>query len=75
MNNVMNLKAMDMKYHWLHCRGSQGHFRQYWTSRKTNNGDYVTKHHAPFHHQATRPIFLTPIKILQELRGRATNRP
>ncbi len=42
---------------------------------KTNNGDYVTKHHAPIHHQAAWPIFLTPIKILQELRGRVTNRP
>ncbi len=42
---------------------------------KTNNGDYVTKPHAPIHHQATWPIFLTPIKILQELRGQVTNRP
>ncbi len=66
---------MDMKYHWLQCRESQGHFRHYWASGKTSNGDYVTKHHGPIHHQATRPIFLTPIKILQELRGRVTNRP
>ncbi len=69
-NNVMKkLKAMDMKYHWLQCRESQGQFCHYWASGKTNNGDYVTKHHVPIHHQATRPIFLTPIKILQELCG------
>ncbi len=73
-DNVMKkLKAMDMKYHWLRCRESQGQFCHYWASRKTNNGDYVTKHHAPIHHQATRPIFLTAIKILQELRGQVTN--
>jgi hypothetical protein len=75
-NNVMKkLKAMDMKYYWLQCRESQGQFRHYWASGKTNNGDYVTKHHAPICHQATRPIFLTPIKILQELRRRVTNLP
>jgi hypothetical protein len=62
-NNVMKKqKAMDMKYHWLQCRESQGQFCHYWASGKTNNGGYVTKHHAPTHHQATRPIFLTPIK-------------
>jgi hypothetical protein len=53
-NNVMKkLKAMDMKYHWLQCRENQGQFRHYWALGKTNNGDYVTKHHAPIHHQAT----------------------
>ena len=73
-NNVMKkLKAMDMKYHWLQCRESQGQFHPYWASGKTNNGDYVTKHHAPIHNQATPSIFLTPIKILQELRKRVTN--
>jgi hypothetical protein len=75
-NNVMKkLKAMDMKFHWLQCRESQGKFRHYWASGKTNNDDYVTKHHAPIHHQETRPIFLTPIKILQELRGQVKNWP
>jgi hypothetical protein len=53
-NNVMkNLKAMDMKYHWLRCRESQGQFHHYWALGTTNNGGYVTKHHAPIHHQAT----------------------
>jgi hypothetical protein len=73
-NNVMKkLKAMDMKYHWLRCRESQGQFPHYWASVKTNNGDYVTKHHVPIHHQATQSIFLTPIEILQDLRRRVTN--
>jgi hypothetical protein len=71
-NNVMKkLKAMDMKYHWLRCRASQDQFRHYWAnwaSGKTNNGDYVTKHHAPIHHQATQSTFLTPINLLQQLR-------
>ena len=61
-NNVMKkLKAMDMKYHWLRDRENQGQFRHYWAPGKENNGDYVTKHHAPIHHQATRPTFLTDI--------------
>ena len=75
-NNVMKkLKAMDMKYHWLRCRASQDQFRHYWAnwaSGKTNNGDYVTKHHAPIHHQAARSTFLTPINVLQQLRQRLT---
>ena len=68
-NNVMKkLKAMDMKYHWLRDSKNQGQFRHYWAPGKGNNGDYVTKHHAPIHHQATRPTFLTGITTLQALR-------
>jgi hypothetical protein len=53
-NNVMKkIKSMDMKYHWLQCRINQRQFRHYWAAGKSNNGDYVTKHHAPIHHQAT----------------------
>jgi hypothetical protein len=53
-NNVMKkLKSMDMKYHWLQCRINQRQFRHYWAAGKSNNGNYVTKHHAPIHHQAT----------------------
>jgi hypothetical protein len=69
-NNVMKkLKAMDMKDHWLRCRINQHQFRHYWTADKSNYGNYVTKHHTPIHHQATRPTFLTPITILQNLRN------
>ena len=70
-NNVLKkLKLMDMKYHWLcdifFCR----QFRHHWTPGKENNGDYVTKHHAPsIHHQATHPTFLTPFTVVQTLRN------
>ena len=70
-NNVMKkIKSMDMKYHWLQCRINQRQFRHYWAAGKSNNGNYVTKHHASIHHQTTRPIFLTPITTLQKLRDR-----
>ncbi len=53
-NNVMKkLKSMDMKYHWLQCRINQRQFHHYWAADKSNNGNYVTKHHVPIHHQAT----------------------
>ena len=69
--NVMKkLKAMDMKYHWLRCRISQEQFRHYWKDGKSNNADYVTKHHPGIHHQATRPTFFTDISKLVELRRR-----
>ncbi len=70
-NNVMKkLKSMDMKYHWLQCRINQRRFHHYWAAGKSNNGDYVTKHHVPIHQQTTRPIFLIPLTILQKLRDR-----
>ena len=39
-------KAMDMRFHWLHCRANQRQFRTYRRAGPTNKGDYVTKHHA-----------------------------
>jgi hypothetical protein len=67
-NNVMKkLKLMDMKYRWLRCRINQRQSRHYWAAGKSNNGNYITKHHAPIHHQATRSTFLTPLTILQKL--------
>jgi hypothetical protein len=63
--DIKKLKAMDMKYHWLSNRESHGHFCHYWPPGKENNGDYVTKHHAPTHHQqATHPTFLAHISTL-----------
>ena len=53
-NNIMKKsKLMDMKYHWLQCQINQRQFHHYWAAGKLNNGDYVTKHHAPIHHQTT----------------------
>jgi len=67
-NKVMKkLKSMDMKYHWLRCRINQRQFRHCWVAGKSNNGDYVTKHHASIHYQTTQPFFLTPIAKLQKL--------
>jgi hypothetical protein len=54
---------------WLRCRINQCQFRHYWTAGKSNNGDFVTKHPASIHHQATRPTFLTPITILHKLQS------
>ncbi len=67
-NNVIKkLKAIDIKYHWLRNRESQGQFLHYWVPGKENNFDYMTKHHATIHHQATCPTFLTNISTLQAL--------
>jgi hypothetical protein len=39
-NNVIKkLKAMDMKYHWIHNRECQGRFQHYWAPGKENNGN------------------------------------
>jgi hypothetical protein len=67
-NNVIKkLKEIDMKYHWPRDRECQGQFRHYWAPGKENNGDYITKHHVPIHHQAMCPTFLTNISTLQAL--------
>jgi hypothetical protein len=48
-NNVIKkLKAMDMKYIWLHDRESLGQFQHYWAPGKENNGNYVTNIMPPF---------------------------
>jgi hypothetical protein len=67
-NFIKKLKAMDMKYNWLHDREQQGQFQHYWAPGKENNGNYVTNHHAAIHHQVTYPTFLTSISTLQALR-------
>ena len=40
-NNIQarRTKAMDMRFHWLRCRDSQGQFRYYWRPGPTNKGD------------------------------------
>jgi hypothetical protein len=64
-NVVKKLKSMDMEYHWFQCWINQRQFPHYWAAGKSNN-----KHHAPIHHQITRPAFLTPLTILQKLCNR-----
>ena len=74
-NNIASkrLKSMDMKLHWLRCRAAQEQFRHFWRPGPSNDADYVTKHHAPIHHRAVRPKYLTPRKHLDLLRKRAVS--
>ena len=65
------LKSMDMRFHWLRDRESQGQFRIYWRPGKTNRADYWSKtQHPPSHHRDLRSQILTPLKVLLELRKR-----
>ena len=71
-NNVQpkRTKAMDMRFHWLRDRAAQKQFRYYWRPGPTNLGDYHTKHHPGSHHQNMRPEFVTPRRVLEDLRRR-----
>ncbi len=60
------MKAMDMRFHWLRDREAQGQFRIHWRLGKTNLADYFTKHHSPTHHVNVRAEFLTRVKDLEE---------
>jgi hypothetical protein len=62
------LKAMDMRLHWLKDREAQEQFRIHWRPGKSDLADYWTKHHAPAHHINIRAEFLTKIKDLAEAR-------
>jgi hypothetical protein len=55
------LKAMDMRFHWLRCRDSQGQFWYYWRPGTHNLADYFTKHHPATHHKSVRPTILTAV--------------
>ena len=76
-NNVQprRTKAMDMRFHWLRDRAARDQFRWLWRPGTTNLADYWTKHHCPAHHQAMRPEFLTPVKILAQLRKKQGREP
>ncbi len=62
------MKAMEMRFHWLSDREAQGQFRIYWHPGKSNLADYFTKHHPPAHHVDVRAEFLTKVKDLAEAR-------
>ena len=64
------IKSMDMRIHWLLCRGAQSQFRFYWRPGQTNLADYFTKHHSPAHHRNVRETFLSKFKDLKEMRER-----
>ena len=60
------LKAIDMRFYWIHDCTIQGQFLIYWHPGITNLGDYHTKHHSPAHHQLMRPTYLhTSEKLAQ----------
>ncbi len=63
LNNMIlpnALKAMDMRFHWLRCRNTQGQFCYYWRPGTQNLADYFTKHHPTSHHKSVCPTILTP---------------
>jgi hypothetical protein len=66
-------KAMDMRFHCLCCRDSQGQFQYYWRPGPANQADYWTKHHSAPHHIEKHPSMLTSKVILDALRA-STNR-
>ena len=71
-NNVqlIRTKEMDMRFHWLRCRDTQGQFRYYWKPGTMNLGDYWTKHHPSSHHKIFLSSLITSIKDLMEFRAR-----
>jgi hypothetical protein len=60
------LKAMDMQFHWLHCRKAQDQYQIYWRPGIQNLVDYWTKHHPASHHKAFRQQILTLATIDHE---------
>ena len=48
-------KAMDMCFHWIHCRYYQSQFCYYWAPGISNIYDYSTKHHPPLQHKEYTP--------------------
>ena len=60
------LKAINMRFYWIHNRTSQVQFLIYCQTGITNLGDYHTKHHPPAHYQLMRPTYLhTSEKLAQ----------
>jgi hypothetical protein len=51
-------KAIEMRFYWLKDHIAQQQFDIYWAPGNTNLANYVSKHHAPAHHQQMRPIHL-----------------
>jgi hypothetical protein len=53
------LKAMDMRFHWLRCRGAQDQYQLYWRPGTQNLANNWTKHPSASHHKSFRPQILT----------------
>jgi hypothetical protein len=50
---------MDMRFHWLQDRNTQGQYCFYWRPGTQNLADYFTKHHPASHHKSFRSQILT----------------
>ena len=59
------LKAMDMCFHWLWCRNTQGQFCYYWRPGTQNLADYFTKHHPATHHKSVCPTIVIAVNNLE----------
>ena len=72
MNNKIQpkrTKAMDMRFHWLQDRETQGQFQFYWKPGKQNLADYWTKHHCPAHHTEMRKQIFMPTAVIMALQA------
>jgi hypothetical protein len=70
-------KAIDMRYHWIRDRASQGHFAISWQRGSTNVADFFTKIHAVRHHLQVRRLLVSyskPDPHLPPTRARTTAR-
>ena len=76
-NNIQPrcMKAMDMHFHWLRCRDSQGQFRYYWRPGPNNRANYWTKHHCAAHHIEKHPEILASKIILDALQASTQQTP
>ena len=80
-NNVINnkvqpkqLKAMDLRFHWLRDRMAQLQFRFHWRPGTLNLADYWTKYHSGKHHRNFRREILSPTETVKELYRDAESR-
>ena len=51
-------KAMDMRWHWIRCRVSQGQFNVEWRKGEHNLADYFTKSQPSKRHSAAIPFLI-----------------
>lgn len=49
-------KSVDMQFHWLRYRDSQGQFCYLWAPEASNLGDYSTNNHPPIYYLSQRKI-------------------
>ncbi len=70
MNNniqLQQIKAMGMRFNWLHSRKAQQQSWYFWRPGHTNRTDYWTKHHCAAHHTQKCSKILTPKSNLKAL--------